>query len=277
MNPKINILRIRKKRPDGRIAPGVGRRLSVALDASVVTASHHPKEGLQEGAIIWNYGVSKDCVWRDQADAKGIRILNKPETVRNSVNKCKSLWHIQRAKVPCLHYTTNREVAGQWLTEGKSVIVRHIVNGKRGNGIECVNPGEPLPEAPLYTQFYDKTHEFRVHVFDGRVIDYVQKKRMGKKKLKKLSLTEANSIVRNHKRGWVFARKDIFRFPEIEDLAIQATRAVGLDICAVDILAQINEEGRLDSAVVCETNSAPGMSDKNTFNAYVNAANTLID
>jgi len=177
----------------------------------------------------------------------------------------------QDADVPTLTFTEQKEVAQSWLNDGITVVSRRLTKSKMGKGISIITPDMDLPQVLLYTQYYEKTHEFRVHVFDGKIIDYVQKKKMGKAKRESLELDKVNMEVRNHKKGWVFARKDIHASKKINDLGLAAVKAVGLDFGAVDILAKFNRSGELLSALVCEVNSAPGMSDVNTFNAYTSA------
>ncbi len=203
-------------------------------------------------------------------------MVNKPQAVKKSVDKRVALKLLSDAGIPVLRSTTSRVTAKGWVAQGAEVVARTLVKAKKGKGIKLITSLDNFVEAPLYTLHYAKTHEFRVHVLGGRVIDYVQKKRMGKKKLEGLGIDKADMLIRNHKRGWVFARNDIYDIPEIRNLGIDATAVVGLDLCAVDILAQFTDDGEFIDAVVCETNSAPGMSDINTLNAYTKGIKDLM-
>lgn len=273
---RIRKTKISKKTGQTIPAPGVGLRLSRALNAQVVT-SQNPVPPLVPGTVVINYGRSIVPNWRDKLEQKGGRILNTPEAVSIAVDKLKTLKCLTEAGVSCLTYTTDKAEAQKWLTDGYPVIVRATTTGKMGKGVSLVSPGEELPDAPLYTLFYNKTHEFRVHVFNGQVIDFVQKKRMSKEKLEKFHLEAVNTVVRNHKRGWVFARKDIKDRVEIRELGLNAIKAVGLDFGAVDILARFSKvSGTLMGLYVCEVNSAPGMSDSNTFKAYTKAVDEFM-
>ncbi len=269
MNTNVAIWRVRKN------VPGVGRKLSRHFDCNEIT-TQLPKKALSQGAYVINYGRSVIPEWYDQVEAKDLKVLNKPQAVKRSVDKRTSLRLLSEAGVPCLQSTTDPLVAQGWIEAGKKVVARTLVKSKKGKGIKLITSMDNFVQAPLYTLHYEKTHEFRVHVLGGKVVDYVQKKRMGKAKLNNLGLEQADLLIRNHKRGWVFARNDIYRLEEIEMLGLQATSVVGLDLCAVDILARFSDNGEFIDAVVCETNSAPGMSDKNTFNAYTSNLEALM-
>jgi carbamoylphosphate synthase large subunit len=274
-NPSLYILRIKKDNP------GVGQRLGRAFGADQLVCGLKPQRKIPDGAFVINYGRSEMPVWASQ----NVRIFNFPEAVAKCVDKRITLNLLAQAGVPCLNSTTSKEQATSWLKEGKPVVVRATATGKKGIGVSLVKPGEDLPDAPLYTEFYDKTHEFRVHVFRGkegelRVIDLVQKKKMGKAKLAKIGIETVNDLVRNHKRGWVFAHNDLalkdsdFGMALLKSISINAAATLGMDFCAVDILAKI-ENGKVDIKV-CEVNSAPGMSAPATFDAYVKAFTELV-
>lgn len=278
MNKNLLVYRIRKVRPDGRIAKGVGLRLANHFkrgnEDNQIT-SLKPSKRIPDNSVIWNYGQSKIPAWLDDALGRGCQILNHPASVANSVDKRKSLAIFKEREIPSLDFTTYKVEAERWLEYGFSVIVRATPSGKKGDGVSLVHPGEELPDAPLYTLFYDKTHEFRVHIVGGRVVDFVMKKRMGKEKRSALGLEEADHVVRNHKRGWVFAHKDILDHPVIRDISIRAAKECGLDICATDVLARFNKEGHFLDARVCEVNSSPGMSSPTTFEAYTKAVEEM--
>ena len=255
------VLRANKKRG------GYGRKLADALKAPVVVALKRPLKRIKDNAIIINYGRSVSPIWLSDVMDRGGTIINHPAAVRLSVDKRSTFTTLSAKGVKCLPYTMSKAVAQAWSDQGKDVIVRRTSTGQGGKGVELFEANKKLPEAPLYTIHIPKTHELRVHIAGGKVIDYVQKKRMGKAKREARGLVCADELVRNHKRGWVFARKDILRTEEIEQLAIDATAALGLNYCAVDILAVSDEKGT--EAWVCETNTAPGFGGETTFNAYI--------
>lgn len=264
----LAIYRIRKG------VPGVGRKLANHFGAQEVT-SKKPAPKIPDGAVVVNYGRSVVPDWFDDAVARGVRVLNHPDSVALAVDKRKTLARLKEAGVACLDATESQAVAKQWAAENP-VIIRATAKGKKGNGVSIAHSPAEVKKAPLYTAFYDKTHEFRVHVFNGEVIDYVQKKKMGEEKQAAFGLNGVNDLVRNHKRGWVFAHNKIIIRDQIKQLALDAANALGLDFCGVDILAKFKKPANGNKmifvdAVVCEVNSAPGMSATATLQAYTGA------
>lgn len=153
----------------------------------------------------------------------------------------------ENAEVPHVPYTASKETAQKWLEKGFKVLAR-TTGGQAGSGITVVEPGDEIPDRPLYTAYIKKRKEFRVHVFDGQVID-VQEKR------KKIG-EEANPLIRNHENGWVFCHEDIVEPDGLRDAAIRAVGALGLLFGAVDVIW--NE--KKNQCWVLEVNSAPGLT-----------------
>jgi len=210
-------------------------------------------------------------VWRGKPTARSLNLswgyhnpkqhwgpvqwINRPDAVEGSRNKVGTFNFLQKAGVSHVPYTTTKEVAQGWLKNGKTVFAR-TATGQAGSGIKVVEPGQDLPEAPLYTQYVKKKKEFRVHVFNDKAI-FVQEKR-------KKRGAEADLLVRSHKRGWVFCIKDIIEPNGLRELGVAAVRAGGLDFGGVDII--YNEH--YNKLYVLEINSAPGI-EASSLNAYV--------
>jgi glutathione synthase/RimK-type ligase-like ATP-grasp enzyme len=137
------------------------------------------------------------------------------------------------------------------------------LTGHSGHGIIVATNTFELVDAPLYTAKTKHKNEYRVHVFKGKVIDVQQKKRrIG---------VDANSLVRNHSNGWVYARADIEPPEKLLLSAVEAVRLLGLDFGAVDIGHRV-----IDNKVfVFEVNTAPGI-EGTTLQRYVNAFNNYI-
>jgi hypothetical protein len=264
INKMFYIYRIRKYK-NGRLAPGVGKKLALAFgdaDTNVLT-SRLPKKQIPYASIVLNYGRAQEPDWnRDD-----ITILNRPECVAVGVNKLTALRAMENCGVAIPQYTDDPNHIDK---DGSLWVARTLLRSSKGKGIILFKAGiDETPVAPLYTKYYPKTHEFRIHVFNDEVIDYVQKK-------KKLNFPhEVNMKVRNHAKGWVFAKNNIYHYPELEAEALEAMAAIGLDFGAVDIMARLRPLGldgkrTLIDYKVAEVNSAPGMSSKNTLDIYVN-------
>lgn len=250
---------------------GHALRIIKSLGGFSAVPDREPRCRVSPTALMINYGVSTMPNWAPES----FRWINNPHNVRVSADKLACLRALMRADVPTLDWTTDRNEARTWLNNGKSVFARTILRGSRGDGIVVVPPTriDALPSAPLYTRNFPKTHEFRVHVAGGQVVDFVEKKAR--------SGSETDRTVRNHAGGWVFAHENLSTTSDVLGaLAVRAVNAVGLDFGGVDMLAVLEEgTGRraVKKAVVCEINSAPAWECTRTFAAYRRYFNGLID
>lgn len=215
--------------------------------------------------VVCNWGNGHVPSWLATASARGVRILNNPNAVNIAGNKLSTFQTLQRANVAIPEFTTSRSVAQQWLNDGERVVERHNLRGSSGEGIRIVSMNDEdteaeLQNAPLYTKFIPKTAEYRVHIFNGEMIDFVQKKRISSERRD----DTYNPYISSMEHGWVFTRTEVPEVPSVIRLAKAAVSALGLDFGAVDI---ITFEGR---AYVLESNSAPGLAG-NTLIKYGNA------
>lgn len=118
-----------------------------------------------------------------------------------------------------------------------------------------------MVDAPLYTQYVKKADEYRIHVFDGQVIDIQQKR-----KRQEVPNEEVDYQIRNLAGGWVFCRDNIDCPSVCSTLAIDAVSALGLTFGAVDIGFNRNE----GVGYVYEVNTAPGL-EGSTLDSYFEA------
>jgi hypothetical protein len=234
--------------------------------------------------LVVNWGSSRPADWlRDPRFQIRPRWINPPESCLRAIDKRAFFRTFARdgatEGIPVLRATEDRNVALGWLKEGFGVVVRKTLTGSSGAGIVVVQAGHTvgavprLPEAPLYTRYYPKSHEFRAHVWQGKVIDFTQKK---------LSVMSegADRTIRSHDNGWIFAHSDL----DIDGRGIEqmgkassdCLNILGLDFGAVDILARLgqtewNTPRRLSGFRICEVNTGPGLENTQTIQAYTKA------
>lgn len=219
----------------------------------------------QRGQCIINWGSSRQPDWAVKAMNRDVTILNKPAAVNIAANKLNTLQALSSAGVSIPKFTTDIHQAGIWLTTGHTVVERHELRGNSGDGVRIVNRHDEdmesnLTHAPLYTRYINKTCEFRVHVFKGQVIDYIEKKKVSSDRRG----DNFNKYICSIDLGWVFSRTNVRDIPEVRTLAIRAVAALGLDFGAVDI---VYADGQ---AYVLEVNTAPGILGTTLVN-YANA------
>lgn len=239
----------------------------------IASSSARAARRIPKGALVVNWGYGRVPDW---ATGQQLRYLNNPNQVRRKIAKVEQLRKFQAAAVPTVEFTIDRATATGWGTRGDRVLARR--DGSYGGmGIVCIEAGDTkalsAQAADFYTRYFDKTHEFRFHIFRQRVIDVVQKKRLNDAKPAK-DLTE--QTVRNFANGWIEAHNNLHLPGDsrriIADTACRAVEALGLDFGAVDIMCIFTGPGQstLASLAVCEVNTAPGLG-KVEREAYVNA------
>jgi glutathione synthase/RimK-type ligase-like ATP-grasp enzyme len=127
------------------------------------------------------------------------------------------------------------------------------LNSHSGRGIIINNPTEStnLVRAPLYVKYKKKKKEFRVHVFNGQVIDLAEKRRFRQERRDESFV----GLIRNHGNGWAFCRDAIVEPTGLRELAIQSVAALGLHFGACDIIWNEKE----NKCYSLEVNTAPGL------------------
>lgn len=148
--------------------------------------------------------------------------------------------------------------------EGKLVLLRRLTKASEGKGIQVVERSllnEEEHKAPLYTEYIPKKKEFRVHVYNNKVIDVAEKrKRKG---------VETDSKIRNTANGYVFCRSGVIIPDDLFAVAISAVQSLGRTQGAVDVIW--NE--KRNKCYALEVNARPGM----TGSTVVNWANAILE
>jgi len=163
-------------------------------------------------------------------------------------NKLSCLRVLAEVGLSTVPWTTDSDVAKTW----PLVVARATLTGHSGQGIHMWTPSnreEPVPIAPLYTQYIKKTYECRVHVFQGHVIDAQIKRKVIDYE------GERNTAIRNIHTGWVYCREGFILPDTATNLSITAVNAVGLDFGAVDLIYNQHHK----QFYILEINTAPGL------------------
>lgn len=207
--------------------------------------------------LIINWGNSQQPTWSKD-------IINTPQAVRKASNKQSSFLSFYRDSVPTLKCTDNNLVAKQWINEGHKVFCRTILTGHSGNGTIVATTTGELVDAPLYTQEFKKTREYRIHIWGNEVLDYQEKKR------REEAGSRYDVDVWNHGNDFVYARQNV-EIPEcVKEASIKAVNSLDLTFGAVDIGYNHHD----DTCAVFEVNTAPGLYGT-TLNKYVEKINGL--
>jgi len=175
------------------------------------------------------------------------------ETAKNIArNKLKTFKAFKEHGISHPEWTTDWETAFSWWENNELIVGRTILTGHSGEGIILFKlEDEQFDDGlscKLYVKYIKKEHEYRVHVFNGKVIDIQKKKR-------KVGFENRNNQIRNHKNGWVYCRENITKPEGMEELAVQACSCIGLTYGAVDIIYNKKQ----NKCYVLEINTAPGL------------------
>lgn len=242
------------------------RALATALGCRVLrhTGSRY---AFKRGDVIINWGCGS--AFTDGGGNVITPTYNQPASVRVASNKRSTFELLSQQRVPGLpRFTTVAAEAAEWRVgrrgNAPAVVVRRILNGHSGHGIEIVSPGGDLPtDAPLYVEYIKKTREARLHIFNGRLIAWQEKRRR-----REVPDADVNWQVRNHDNGFIFARDNVVTDQRAVDIAVAALAALGLDFGAVDLI--FNEQG--NAWYFLEVNTAPGLEGQ-TITDYAEAFN----
>ena len=246
------------------------------LDVNVLRVKLDGKYIPREEDVIINWGSSKNPVFDIRG---GCKLLNPPERVHDATNKVMCFRALEAANVPTLDFTLDPDVAYKWLEEpGVAVFARSLLAGHGGAGIIVLHNQVEYQDTTynqrqnfkFFTKHQASDSEFRVHVVNGKMIDAAQKKQMGNDKLKAEGI-ELDMEVRNHNKGWIFARQGVVIPDSVRDACIAAVAAVKLDFGAVDVLYS-----NLDGPFILEINTAPGL-EGTTLTRYIAAMKGAYD
>ncbi len=194
-------------------------------------------------------------VWRSTSPNPKRRAL----LYGQGVDKLKQFEFFKENSIPALEFTTEDEQAHVWMHEGHTVVGRKLLNASCGKGIVIMDPEDNgLDHCPVYTKYRKKKREFRVHVFQDKVVRVVEKK------LRSNWDGPREAKIRNLANGYVFCSCDTE--PEgLRSLALQASGCCASSFKGVDI--GYNE--KQNQLFVIEVNSAPGIEGSNV-EAYIN-------
>lgn len=220
------------------------KNLSEAL--GVKRLKHQGSTWNPAGKTVINWGSSN----LPESLLSAGRIINNPVAIKVNCDKLAFFKRMPDFLIP--EWTDDVSIASGWLTEGHTVVSRAILNGHSGEGITLTSdPSESLPNAPLYTKYFKKKEEYRVHIIDGVIIDVQQKKRKTE-----VADDSVNWKIRNLAGGFIYARDGIEPPEQVKDVALQIHSCTGLDFGAYDIIFNATAQ----KAICLEVNCAPGIT-----------------
>lgn len=162
---------------------------------------------------------------------------NSPEAVSRCVDKRLTFQALRKASVPTCEWTNDPKVAKEW----GFAVCRERSDNRRNEGMTYWYQEEgPIPDAALYTKWFDHIREYRVVVFQGESFIYFKSTDEEK--------GEWNLNFRPCRGPWL---------ERMSTYAVDAADALGIDYVGFDVL--MNSKGE-----VCflEGNSSPVLCDE---------------
>lgn len=214
--------------------------------------------------IVINWGCSTNG---PGTDVVPYILFNRPDSVKLAVNKLKTLSVLDEEGLPVPVFTTKKDTAIRFLSEFGGVVCRTLLTSHSGKGIVLAKKEEDIVDAKLYTAYYKKLNEYRVHVFKNKTL-LVKKRKLSKEKLAEKGIKDEPKFIRNLGSGFIYST----RLDDVHDnlqstlrsIGRMAINALGLDFGAVDIMETDHHD-----LLILEVNTAPGLSNQSTFNFYL--------
>lgn len=197
---------------------------------------------------------NKDLVinWGDSKCPNYAQMLNRPDAVKRATSKltCAKVFEEAGVSIPPTYYS-KAEVELNVLA-GATVFCRGLINSSKGKGIVVARTKDELIDCKLYTVGITDPDriEYRIHVFQGKVIHQQQKKKRNGWE----DNPNFSDEVRNLKGGWIFAIQNVNASEHTKNASIKAVEALGLDFGGVDIVQTSDGTG-----YVIEVNTACGL------------------
>ena len=215
----------------------------------------------KKGDLIINWGSGHIPNWWSSAAERNC--LNHPHSIDLSVDKRRMLVALMRGGAAIPFFTTSMDEARAISTEGHRVYCRTEVEGHDGSGIVIARKPSEIVPAKLYTQYVQTDREFRVHIFKGRVIFVTEKKQQANESGHGDQVRAGSDWF----MAWCDAAPKV-----VEAAAVVAQQALGLDFAGVDV----GYNSKRGTAVVFETNTAPGSFGRVTLDRYVSAIRSIL-
>ncbi len=147
-------------------------------------------------------------------------------------------------------FSESKEVVSQMMQGGgiKAVLCRVLLRGQEGHGIVIADKADDLVDAPVYVEYREKTLEYRINLFRGKVVNVREKRR-------KKGFEGGEARIRNAENGYVYCLPRGRIPPDILTTAILASRVTDSDIVGVDVAYNAHT----DEHFIIEVNSAPSL------------------
>jgi len=218
------------------------KMLAKAVEGVAINPFEVDTRDFSKYALVINYGCNR-------SNLLARKILNKTKSIANCVDKIRTFKILKDAGVPTVAFVQEKiAIPKSW----RYIVARQTVDGNKNEGVETYyrNQMAKIPNAPLYTEYFDHKKEFRVNV------------------LNKLVCVAYEKVLVDE--SWVLTPRDFKYLEPIRAACVTAAKALDIDFVGFDVLVNADNE-----FVVLEANSGPVMTDE-MLEAFKKLVNKLI-
>jgi hypothetical protein len=194
-------------------------------------------------SFLFAYGCSNKTPYRKD-------IVNSPHAVKRCVDKIKTFETLHAAGVRVCMWATDKELASKLF---ERIVVRSKVDGRKAEDLDYFFQGDKLPDAPLYTEYFEHKYEYRIIVFMGKVVG----------RYYKAETPDDKGVLE-----WSFNVQPKRGFEKMDEACLKAAKALGIDYVGFDVVAMNKND-----FVILEANSGPiltGEAEEAIINYYLN-------
>jgi len=228
------------------------------------------KPGNHRMSICVNWGCRSD--FTTLRDVQGRNILNR--NINVAVSKRRSFRAFTDANIRCPPFTTNSsniQALCQRFNATRFLARRDGLSG--GDGIQICEADGEIPNADFYTPLLNVHREYRIHVFQGRVLAQQQK----------IIPNNCHTPIHNYAQGGCTFELSTntmglreSRHAEAVDMSIRAVAAVGCDFGAVDLMLVLDSDGNR-AMYILEINTAPALRTPTLYDLYKSAFREFVE
>lgn len=216
------------------------------MEVDNLRVNSHGQYVPKDGDFIMGWGAGNEPSWLGAVKKADCKYINTSEQVCRSICKVAAFKQFKKEGVPTPKWTLEQEEALKWSKGGKWVCCRQVTEGMDGSGLILATKPSEMVYSPLFTQFVENTREYRVYVFDGDVIDVLEKV---------ANDDVTNKYIRTESNHYIYTRPTtVPKLASLGKACKDAAEALGLTFAGVDVL--VDGEGEI---YVLETNTAPGI------------------
>jgi glutathione synthase/RimK-type ligase-like ATP-grasp enzyme len=178
-------------------------------------------------------------------NTNSVKELNSLESVNRTVNKLSMLQCLKGSGIPTPDFNTDLSLIDNFKDDTGNLYIRSKLGVVRYASDYC-----PIRDSYYSKPIPLKRREYRVHVFNGKVIGIYEK----------VPLSEGRpALFKSDTCRFVRCDPNISRVDQnAQQICIQAVNALGLLCGGVDLIRDKNK-----NVFVCEVNSAPGLNSSN--------------